>query len=219
MAPRRAVHVMGAMTTQALLQVLQRYMSPITARGMVARANRLVGITGDMVPAKDVPRLLEQLAQGIKLFVPERQQQEAIAALQSINRDAAAPRAQVYDIHDERGVASARAGARDLCETLGGSSLASQKAATAVSEVARNIVLYAPSGRIEMTPVQVPRRALRIKATDSGPGIPHLNDVLSGKYHSKTGLGRGLSGVKRLSDRFNVLTGPAGTTVEFELCL
>jgi serine/threonine-protein kinase RsbT len=94
-----------------------------------------------------------------------------------------------------------------------------QRAATAVSELARNIVSYTPGGRLKLEPIAGTPPRLRIIARDQGPGIPHLPDVLSGKYRSKTGLGRGLRGVKELTASFDIQTGPAGTTVTAEVLL
>lgn len=56
-------------------------------------------------------------------------------------------------------------------------------------------------------------------AEDQGPGIPHLDQVLAGQYRSKTGLGRGLLGVKRLMQQFRAKTGAKGTRIEAEATL
>jgi serine/threonine-protein kinase RsbT len=58
-----------------------------------------------------------------------------------------------------------------------------------------------------------------IRAVDRGPGISNLPLILSGEYKSKTGLGRGIVGCKRLADHFEVSTSKAGThiTAEVEL--
>jgi serine/threonine-protein kinase RsbT len=58
-----------------------------------------------------------------------------------------------------------------------------------------------------------------VRATDQGPGIPNLNEVLSGRYRSKTGLGKGLIGVKRLATRFTIHTDASGTHIEAEVRL
>jgi len=53
-----------------------------------------------------------------------------------------------------------------------------------------------------------------ICVTDSGPGISNLNDVLEGRYVSRTGLGNGILGTRRLMDSFHIETSAAGTRVE-----
>ena len=107
-----------------------------------------------------------------------------------------------------------RLAARALCEVLGARRVVIQKVATVVSELARNIFMYATSGAIELVPGARPRPTLLIRATDEGPGIPHLEEVLSGRYRSRTGLGAGLVGTRRLVDRFEIETGPTGTRIE-----
>jgi serine/threonine-protein kinase RsbT len=80
-------------------------------------------------------------------------------------------------------------------------------------------VSYAGTGRIELEVVKVPTTRILIRAADNGPGIPNLQEILSGRYRSKTGLGKGLIGTKRLADRFDVSTGAAGTVVVAEILL
>jgi serine/threonine-protein kinase RsbT len=134
---------------------------------------------------------------------------------------AAAPevRATTYLVRTEADASHARLAARLLCETMGGRGYECQKVATAVSELARNQIAYAGGGTIQLAPEQAPRRLLRVRAEDQGRGIPDLERVLSGTYRSKTGMGLGLLGVKRLADRFDVRTGPNGTQVDFEVWL
>ena len=56
-------------------------------------------------------------------------------------------------------------------------------------------------------------------ATDTGPGIANLDEIMSGRYKSRTGMGRGILGVKRLADRFRINPGPPGCRVEVEVNL
>jgi serine/threonine-protein kinase RsbT len=74
--------------------------------------------------------------------------------------------------------------------------------------------MYAGGGAIELVPGGKARPSLLILATDEGPGIPHLDEVLSGRYRSRTGLGAGLLGTRRLVDRFDIKTGATGTRIE-----
>jgi serine/threonine-protein kinase RsbT len=88
------------------------------------------------------------------------------------------------------------------------------KIATVVSELAHNIVVYAQKGRIEFEVFRAPRVAIEIVATDDGPGIADVAHILSGKYRSRTGMGLGLLGSKRLVDEFSVDSAPGkGTRV------
>jgi serine/threonine-protein kinase RsbT len=88
-----------------------------------------------------------------------------------------------------------------------------------VSELARNIVAYTPGGAIDMTVHRDRGARMTIVATDQGSGIAALDDVLAGRYQSKTGMGRGILGVQRLADKFTISSGPGGTRVEVEVRL
>ena len=52
-----------------------------------------------------------------------------------------------------------------------------------------------------------------IIAQDQGPGIAQIDVILAGEYRSRTGLGRGILGAKKLADHFDIQTGPSGTTI------
>jgi serine/threonine-protein kinase RsbT len=109
----------------------------------------------------------------------------------------------------------ARRRGRDLALALGFSSTDSTLVATAISELARNMVLYASSGTVRVeTARDGGRTGLAIVASDDGPGIAHVQRAMIGGYSTSGGLGLGLSGVKRIMDEVHVRsqTG-AGTTV------
>jgi serine/threonine-protein kinase RsbT len=114
----------------------------------------------------------------------------------------------------EGDIVRARGAGRDMCRDLGLSEINQVKVATAISELARNIFHYAKTGNIGLKRLSAPRPGIEIIATDRGPGIPDLKLVLSGAYRSKTGMGKGLLGARRLVDFFEVDTGPdRGTRV------
>jgi serine/threonine-protein kinase RsbT len=125
----------------------------------------------------------------------------------------------ILQIDAESDVAKARAEARRVCDALGASPFVMQKVATIVSELARNMVLYANGGLIEIGPAGDRRKRLVVRASDHGPGIPNLQEIMSGKYKSKTGLGRGILGTKRLADQFEISTGATGTRIVAEVAL
>jgi anti-sigma regulatory factor (Ser/Thr protein kinase) len=108
----------------------------------------------------------------------------------------------------------ARAKARALAEELGFSRTDATLIATAVSEIARNIVSHAGLGEIEMTAIIDPdRRGLRVVASDEGPGIRDIELALEQGYTSRRGLGLGLAGARRLMDDFEVASNSSGTRV------
>src|SRR5690606_26371380 len=95
-------------------------------------------------------------------------------------------------IVQERDISTARTIARGMCERLGASSLSVQKVATIVSELARNIVSYTTGGSIDLIPSTTPRPRIVIRAVDRGTGIARIDDIMAGRYQSRTGLGKGI---------------------------
>ncbi len=91
---------------------------------------------------------------------------------------------------------------------LGTSALILQKLATVVSELARNQVLYAGGGKLVIRPCPSGRRCMHVVGSDKGGGIKNPPEIMSGKYKSRSGLGLGILGTKRLSDKFEIETGP-----------
>jgi signal transduction histidine kinase/DNA-binding response OmpR family regulator len=88
------------------------------------------------------------------------------------------------------------------------------RVATAVSEVARNAFQYAGGGLVEFRVEKTPVPVLQISVSDKGRGIGNLREILDGKYVSKTGMGLGLLGAKRLMDSFTIVSAAgSGTTV------
>jgi signal transduction histidine kinase/DNA-binding NarL/FixJ family response regulator len=85
---------------------------------------------------------------------------------------------------------------------------------TALSEIARNALQYAGPANVRF---QIETREFAsfivIEVTDHGPGIKDVDSILSGAYQSQTGLGKGLSGAKRLVDNLEIETGKNGTKV------
>lgn len=107
----------------------------------------------------------------------------------------------------------ARRRATEIAGLLGMEKQDQTRIATAVSEIVRNAYNYAHGGRVEFFIDRVPHTALRVVVQDRGPGIPHLQSIWGGTYQSQTGMGLGILGAKRLSDSFDIESGPEGTTV------
>jgi len=119
-------------------------------------------------------------------------------------------------ITSDKDVVTARQQGRAMAQQTGFSAGEATLIATAISELARNIVSYANQGSVTLRPVHGSNGAtgLTIVASDSGPGIADVNLALRDGYSSSGGLGLGLPGVRRLMDEFDIASGAgSGTTV------
>jgi serine/threonine-protein kinase RsbT len=87
--------------------------------------------------------------------------------------------------------------------------------ATAISEIARNIVVHSGGGEIVLKPLEDANRyGLMVIATDAGPGIRDVEAALRDDYSGRGGLGLGLPGARRLMDEFDLVSDAEnGTTV------
>ena len=121
-------------------------------------------------------------------------------------------------IQGEDGVVAARSRARELARELGFGMVDQSRIATAVSELARNVVRYAAGseGEVVMRAVRdrAGRAGLEIVVSDRGPGIEDIELVLRDGYSSGNGLGMGLPGARRLMGELELESAPGrGTTV------
>jgi signal transduction histidine kinase/DNA-binding response OmpR family regulator len=117
-------------------------------------------------------------------------------------------------LRHERHVVHARQRARDIAALLGFEHQEQIRLATAASELARNAFRYASSGAVEFLVRDTTPQLFLISVTDAGPGIANLSEILDGKYVSRTGLGKGITGTKRLMDHFQISSSAEGTRVE-----
>lgn len=102
--------------------------------------------------------------------------------------------------------------AREASHLVGLRGYPAQKIVTAVSELARNIARYVGEGRVRIR-IDTDINRIVIVAEDNGGGIANLEEILAGRYKSRTGLGRGILGVRNLADHFDITTSSEGTTV------
>ena len=116
------------------------------------------------------------------------------------------------EIRNEQDIVLARQRARQVAALLGFDTLEQTRLATAVSEITRNAFQYAGGGKVTFEVASDPEMMV-IRVSDRGPGIARLQDVLDGRYRSSTGMGLGIVGARRLSDRFEIETSPAGTAI------
>lgn len=109
----------------------------------------------------------------------------------------------------------ARAEGRAMAQHLGFRPPDPTLIATAISELARNLVVHVGHGEIIMSPLVDDRRSgLLVIVRDEGQGIADIDAALSLGHASRGGLGLGLPGARRLMDEFEVESQPGkGTTV------
>ncbi|WP_067837538.1 anti-sigma regulatory factor [Amphibacillus sediminis] len=119
-------------------------------------------------------------------------------------------------IRKEWDIVGARQLGRKHAKELGFGTVDQARIATAISELARNIYLYARTGTICFEVIdELDKKGLKIVAKDNGPGIRDISQVMQDGYSTSGGLGAGLPGVKRLMDFFEIRSdSEKGTEIE-----
>ncbi len=108
-------------------------------------------------------------------------------------------------IFTEWDIVAARQLGRNEAKNSGFGTVDQARITTAISELARNIYLYAGKGKIEIERLTLDgMKGMTIIASDEGPGIPDLRRVMEDGFSTSGGLGAGMPGVKRLMDDFKV---------------
>ncbi|WP_047150579.1 anti-sigma regulatory factor [Aneurinibacillus tyrosinisolvens] len=117
-------------------------------------------------------------------------------------------------VYNEWDIVVARQSGRDLAKSLGFGEVDQARITTAISELARNIYLYAKKGEIELAALsEGDRVGIQIISRDNGPGIRDVMKALEDGYSTSGGLGAGLPGVKRLMDEFSIESSEGKGTV------
>ena len=121
-------------------------------------------------------------------------------------------------INSDADIVAARQQGRSLAKELGFSTSDQALIATAISEVARNIVQYAKRGEIILSVAREKgKQGITVVARDEGPGIPNVELALQDGYSTTKSLGLGLPGARRLTDEFEIVSEVGkGTTVRMK---
>jgi serine/threonine-protein kinase RsbT len=122
----------------------------------------------------------------------------------------------VVDILAEQDIVVARQKGRTMAGELGFSVVDQCRIATSISELARNIFLYAGEGTVHIRSLDNGKglSGIEIIARDNGPGISDTKLAMLDGYSTSNGLGMGLPGTQRLMDEFQLKSEPGvGTTV------
>jgi serine/threonine-protein kinase RsbT len=216
--------------------ILAGTISAITQRSIFNRLGGLAARPIQQLTAQDRLAIMAELESSVRLFA-RRNSAELIASCAQALAGApgtgagsgngpgggagtptdAAGSTKRLSIDQEKDIATARLEAWSEAVRIGLSKFTSVKVATAVSELARNIVFYGGKGFVELKSTKDDRGpTLQIVASDKGPGIEprKLDEIWAGTYKSQRGMGKGLVAVKKLVDDFHLDTGPGrGTTV------
>ncbi|MBT8363317.1 MAG: anti-sigma regulatory factor [Deltaproteobacteria bacterium] len=116
-------------------------------------------------------------------------------------------------VRNETGTAWSVMEARKAAMAIGFDEIVCQMIATAVSELANNIVKYAGCGEILMGRINTGgRTGIEVTARDRGPGIEDIQRAMADHYSSGNTLGLGLPGVKRMMDEFELTSEPGKRT-------
>ncbi|MFN7252737.1 MAG: anti-sigma regulatory factor [Anaerobacillus sp.] len=109
------------------------------------------------------------------------------------------------EVKSEWSIVAARQAGRTIAKEIGFGSVDQARITTAISELARNIYLYAKRGQICIEKVVLVNKVgIKVSALDKGPGIKDIRKVMEDGFTTSGGLGAGLPGVKRLMDEFSI---------------
>ncbi|PVZ15929.1 MULTISPECIES: anti-sigma regulatory factor [unclassified Pseudomonas] len=124
-------------------------------------------------------------------------------------------RSGTLPVRIEQDVVLARQLARKLASECGMRLVDLTKLVTAVSELARNTVVYGGGGDMDWQVLEESdRTGVRLVFRDEGPGIPDIKLAMTDGWTSGKGMGLGLTGARRLVDDFELDTTPGhGTRV------
>lgn len=118
-----------------------------------------------------------------------------------------------HPIRSEQDVVLGRQAVRKLALECGLRLVDQTKLVTAVSELARNAVIYGGGGDMDWSIVEEgARKGVQLVFRDNGPGIPDLKLAMTDGWTSGSGLGLGLAGAKRLVDQFEIQSAPGQGT-------
>ena len=112
------------------------------------------------------------------------------------------------EIHNDLDIVTARVAGREMAQEMGFGVIDQARVATAISELARNVVLYADRGEVVLREVagKDGRRGIEVVVKDEGPGIEDVKLALRNGYSTGRGFGMGLPGTRRLMDEFEIET-------------
>lgn len=213
-------------TTERLMGALKPYFSTPIAKALLGLTLRRANVgLGELRP-ESIPGVVLALERALPAYMADQARRaECVQGLRRLlalvpgpagqNGAASGPTTStMVRVSTADDVSNACEVGRDIARRVGFSHVDQTKIATAISELARNILLYAETGDVRIASLSAPRRGIEVTAVDRGPGIADVPAVMSIGYRSRTGMGMGLKGAKRLMDSFELSSSrDVGTTV------
>jgi serine/threonine-protein kinase RsbT len=211
--------------TEATLAILCEHFSAPVAKVLLDVSRRRESLHDTPLTRDALSRTIAAIERALPSYLtdPMRRRhctQDLQALVQRTGRspfepdDAAPASRMIVSVRDPQDLPRALHAARELCSSLRFTVLDQTKIVTAASELTRNMLQYAGGGELWLATLRGPPNGIEITAADRGPGIADVPLVMSSSYRSRTGLGMGLKGVKRIMDDFDMRSGPhLGTRV------
>ncbi|MBN1962087.1 MAG: ATP-binding protein [Deltaproteobacteria bacterium] len=202
---------------EKMQEILRDAVGEIVARAILFSTVKASGLNFEMPRGTDVDRFLNRLSVSLNAHMHDDK-----SRAQCLNRmrflllkaykTTEVPNAITTLINNEYDILAARKSGQDLCMAAGFPASIQIRVATAISELARNIVKYTKGGEIVVSIKTGDPMSVEVIAKDNGLGINNIEQILNGEYISKTGMGRGLLGVKALMDELRIDTIPGRGT-------
>ncbi|KKG13229.1 anti-sigma regulatory factor [Methanosarcina sp. 2.H.A.1B.4] len=121
-------------------------------------------------------------------------------------------------IKTESDLLFARQTAKEIMKELGFGSADQTRMATAISELARNVLKYAGEGSCSICEEQDEREmGIKVVVEDNGPGIGDIEQAMEDGFTTGNGLGAGLPGARRLVNNFDIASEPGYTKITMEI--
>jgi len=121
-------------------------------------------------------------------------------------------------IKTESDLLFARQKAKEMMKEMGFGSADQTRMATAISELARNVLKYAGEGSCSIyDELDDGEMALKVVVEDNGPGISDIGQAMEDGFTTGNGLGAGLPGAKRLVNNFDIASEPGYTKITLEI--
>jgi serine/threonine-protein kinase RsbT len=204
-----------------IFETLRPFLGDILSKSMIKLSVVKAHIDVEQYAPEDREPLLTSLKVGLETFIKSDSRREQCSRkLEKLLAAYEAPSTKTDDtiemgVKEESDIVRIRIAGRTLSADIGFSLTDQTKITTVISELARNIVLYAGTGTITISRLTGNPVGVEIIACDQGPGIAEVERIMNGKYKSRSGMGMGLIGSKNLMDDFDLESEVGkGTTVK-----